>query len=106
MQASGGSILGDHHNMALYVGSYDQHRDKDYTPIWNALRGWGAVRVLESLWLLESNAIPGALRDALQAITSQQDSLVVIQLQAGSEWSAYNAQIAGTNWLQLHLHRY
>ena len=31
--------------MASYLVSYDQHRDRDYTPIWTALRSNGAVRI-------------------------------------------------------------
>ena len=34
-----------------YVVSYDQHRDRDYTSVWNQLSQWGAKRVLESVWV-------------------------------------------------------
>jgi len=92
--------------MACYIISYDQHRDKDYTPIWTALRSWGAQRVLESLWLLENAAGPGEIREALRTQTKDEDSLVIIELNQGATWSAYKAQPAGVNWLGENIRQY
>jgi hypothetical protein len=77
----------------LYVISYDQHRDKDYTPIWTALGQWGAQRILESVWLMQSNATAGQLRDALRA-------------QTRDEWATFNTQMAGAHWLTTFVRRY
>jgi hypothetical protein len=92
--------------MYRYIISYDQHRDKDYTPIWTLLRSWGAVRLLESVWLLASNYQPGQLREAIRLHTRNEESLVVIELQAGAAWSAYAAPPEGTRWLSSHLQAY
>jgi hypothetical protein len=92
--------------MALYVVSYDQHRDRDYTPIWTLLHQWDAQRILESVWLVAINATVGAVRDALRAKTRNEDSLMVIELQPGNQWATYNAQINGVDWLTNHIQRY
>jgi hypothetical protein len=92
--------------MTLYIISYDQHRDRDYTPIWTKLRQWNAVRLLESLWLANLNGEIGAIRDELRNVTRNEDSLAVIELKAGSSWATYSAQKAGVDWLQQHLRRY
>jgi hypothetical protein len=89
--------------MALYVISYDQHRDKDYTPIWNYLDKLGAVRVLESLWILESNSSASDLRNALRTATNDEDSIFVIQVFTNSGWAAYNIRPEGSGWLTRYI---
>jgi hypothetical protein len=93
-----------HHG--LFAISYDQHRDRDYTPIWTLLRRWGAARVLESLWLANLNASAGTVRETIRQATRNEDSIVVIELKPGSEWSSYNAQAPGAAWLNQNLVRY
>ena len=92
--------------MANYVISYDQHRDKDYTPIWTTLRGWGAQRILESVWFLSHDASTGEIREALRVQTKQEDSLLVIELNQGANWSTFKAQPAGVTWLETNIRRY
>ena len=92
--------------MANFLISYDQHRDRDYTPIWDQLHQWGAVRLLESLWVVSLNSDTANIRGALRAVTQNRDSLVVIQLQPGSEWSAYAVQTRGVQWMEQNIQRY
>ncbi len=89
--------------VALYVISYDQHRDKDYTPLWNKLAQLGAVRVLESVWLLDLQQTAVALRDILKGVTKNEDSLLVIQVFTNSAWATLQVQTAGSNWLESHI---
>jgi hypothetical protein len=86
--------------MASYLVSYDQHRDRDYTAIWSALHGVGAVRILESVWFLISNSNAEGVRDWLRGVTRNEDSLLVVQIQPRANWAAYNAQSAGVEWLR------
>jgi len=86
-----------------YVISYDQHRDRDYTPVWNQLNSWGAKRVLESVWLLTSALTADQIRDQLMAITRKEDSLLVIELKQASNWGTYQAQAAGVQWLRQNI---
>lgn len=92
--------------MYRYIISYDQHGDKDYTPIWTLLRSWGAVRLLESVWLVSSTQQPGALREAIRQYTRNEESVAVIALQEGAEWATYNCQDEGVRWLQRSLRAY
>ncbi len=89
--------------MALYIISYDQHRDRDYTPIWTKLHQWGAVRVLESLWLANLQMTATQARDALRQTTRNEDSLVIIELMSGWGWATYQAQTTGVDWLSRNL---
>jgi hypothetical protein len=91
--------------MALYAISYDQHRDRDYTPVWTLLHRWGAQRVLESLWLANLQGSAGEVRETIRQTTKNEDSIVVIELKPGSQWSSYSAQAGGTAWLNQNLMR-
>lgn len=92
--------------MAHYVISYDLHKQRTYEPVWTLLEGWGAVRLLESLWLLTINAGAGAVREALQGAADSDDSVAVIELKLGSEWSSIRAKQAGVDWLTTNIKRY
>jgi hypothetical protein len=92
--------------MYRYIISYDQHRDKDYTPIWDLLRSWSAVRLLESVWLVSSLQQPGALREAIREHTRDEESVAVIALENGADWSTYGCQPEGVRWLKNNLRTY
>jgi len=92
--------------MAKFLVSYDQHRDRDYTRIWTLLRQWGAKRILESLWLVDLNSPSAEAREAIRAVTNDEDSILVIQLTPGAEWSSYAAQAEGVAWLEANIRNY
>jgi CRISPR/Cas system-associated endoribonuclease Cas2 len=89
--------------MAYFIISYDQHKDRDYTPVLKKLGEWRAVRVLESLWLAHLNATAEQVRDAFRATTKYDDSLVVIELKAKSDWAGYAVQDLGAEWLRRNI---
>jgi len=89
--------------MTFYIISYDQHRDKDYTPVWNALRKSGAKRILESVWLLEIGLTAAQVLDSLKQLTRNEDSLAIVELKTESDWAAYRTQPEGVTWLQAHI---
>lgn len=92
--------------MAHFVISYDLHNQRTYPPVWARLQSWGAVRLLESLWVVSSNDGAGDLRDSLLQVIDKDDSVVVVELKQGSNWSARAAQVQGTNWLQRNIRAY
>ena len=92
--------------MAHYVISYDLHKQRTYEPVWRKLEGWGAVRLLESLWVVTMNNSPGQLREDLQTVVDTDDSIAVIELKAGSEWASIRAKQAGVDWLSRNIKRY
>jgi hypothetical protein len=87
----------------LYVVSYDQHRDRDYTPVSTALKRLGAVSVLESVWLVDSNLTAAALRETLQTATRNEDSLLIIQVFTNSSWAAFKPHAGSLDWLKKHI---
>jgi CRISPR/Cas system-associated endoribonuclease Cas2 len=92
--------------MAHYVISYDLHNARNYQPVWNMLEKWGAVRLLESLWVLTISTEAGTLRTALQGAADNDDSIAVIELKAGSEWSTVRGRPLGVEWLSRNIKRY
>jgi len=92
--------------MKNYIISYDLHDQRNYQPVWDLLNRIGAVRLLESLWVVTTAHGSAQIRDALKAAADQDDSIVVIELIAGAEWSSWNAKPAGTNWLTTNVRRY
>jgi hypothetical protein len=89
--------------MAHFAVSYDLHNQRTYTPVWNLLRSWGAVRLLESLWLVTLNSTAGQVRDALQRAADADDSVAVIELKTGSDWACVRAKSAGIEWLRTNI---
>ncbi|TPL48307.1 SinR [Mesorhizobium sp. B2-4-6] len=92
--------------MAHYIISYDLHNQRNYEPVWDQLGAWGAVRLLESLWVLTSGINAATLRDELRGKMDGDDSVAVIELKPGSEWGSWNAKQAGVDWLSRNIQRY
>jgi hypothetical protein len=89
--------------MAHYIVSYDLHNQRNYQPVWDALESWGGARLLESLWVLTNSATAGDIRTALQNIVDNDDSVAVIELKPGSNWSTIRARQAGVDWLKQNI---
>jgi len=89
--------------MANYIVGYDLHHDRDYKPIWDALKGWGFTRLVEALWVGTSNLSVQQIRDTLYNATGQRDSVAVVELKAGSWWSCQGAPDAAVAWLRANI---
>lgn len=92
--------------MAHHLISYDLHNQRHYQPVWDLLESWGAVRLLESLWVVTRNDSVGTLRDALKKVADSDDSFAVIELKPGSEWATQNGRPGGVDWLTRNIRRY
>jgi hypothetical protein len=92
--------------MPHFVVSYDLHYQRHYQPVWDLLESWGAIRLLESLWVVTRNSQPGTLREALKAVMDGDDSVAVIELGTGSQWATQNARQAGVQWLSRNIQNY
>jgi hypothetical protein len=86
--------------MAYYAISCELHDPRHRSPVWAKLEGWGAVRLLETFWLLASLKTAQQIRDDLQKMVDIDDALAVIELKAGSYWSCLRAKHAGVIWLK------
>lgn len=89
--------------MAHFMTSYDLHNQRTYEPVWDKLESWGAVRILESMWLVTLNNTAAQVRDALKAVVDTDDSIVVIELKTGSMWGTVNGKKAGVDWLKRNI---
>lgn len=86
--------------MANFVISYDLHNQRTYPQAWQKLEGWGAVRLLESLWVVTLNNTASEVRDALKAVVDSDDSIAVVEIKKGSGWAAVRAKKEGVAWLR------
>ena len=89
--------------MAHFAVSYDLHNQRTYPPVWRLLESWGAVRLLESYWVLTIESTAPALRDALQRVIDNDDSVAVIELKTGSGWACVRAKSDGVEWLRKNI---
>jgi len=86
--------------MALFAVSYDLHNNRQYEPLWNALKSAGGVRLLESFWLLKSTYSATILRNLLNALVDSDDAVAVIEVTSAADWATTaNVYIGGTNLL-------
>ena len=89
--------------MARYIVGYDLHHDRNYQPIWDLLKGWGGTRLVEALWVVTTNLPAEQIRQALYNATGQRDSVAVVELQPGSNWSTVGVPTAGNDWLRKNI---
>lgn len=89
--------------MACYIVGYDLHHDRDYKPIWDTLKGWGATRLVEALWVVTSQLTANQIRDILYNATGKRDSVAVVELKPGSWWSCQDVPDAGVAWLRTNI---
>jgi hypothetical protein len=89
--------------MAHFMISYDLHNRRNYQPLYDALTNWGAVRLLESLWLLSHNSSAIGIRDAVLKLVDGDDSIAVIELKPGSGWCTIRGKPAGVEWLKRNI---
>jgi hypothetical protein len=89
--------------MAHFIVSYDLHNQRHYQPVWTQLEAWGATRLLESLWVLSINLTALQVRDGIQVVIDNDDSVAVVEVKQGSWWANRLARPAGVQWLQQNI---
>ncbi len=76
--------------MALFLIAYDLDKPgQNYDAMHEQLEEWGAKRVLESTWMLNSSLTTAEMRDTLSAtkgLLDSNDRLVVVRVKT---WSSY-----------------
>jgi hypothetical protein len=72
--------------MARYQVSYDLRKQRNYDELYKALEAYGAIRILESDWLLQSTQTTGQIRDSLARHIDGDDALFVAALTGGAAW--------------------
>lgn len=89
--------------MAHFIISYDLHNQRTYQPVWNLLEKWGAVRLLESLWVVTLGNTAAEVRDALNQVIDNDDSVALVELKTGSGWATMRARQPGIAWLKRNI---
>jgi hypothetical protein len=89
--------------MSNYIISYDLHNQRHYQPVWTLLQNLGAVRLLESLWVVTTTLSASQISDALQTVIDNDDSTAVVELKQGSWWANRLAKSEGVQWLQRNI---
>lgn len=74
--------------MSSYIVTYDLHGpSRDYDKLFSYIRGLSfAKRLLESVWLVESDLSAPNLRDALVRHVDSNDSVLVIKSGGSAAW--------------------
>lgn len=88
--------------MPSFIISYDLRKVRNYDPLWDQLRAWNAVRLLESLWLADLQGPAAAVRDHLRTIIDSDDGVAVISIGPAANWATINCQPPGVSWLGQH----
>lgn len=74
--------------MALFFLDYDLRKTRNYQPLYDKLKEFGAVHVLESTWCFNRfNATTAGLRDFFKQFIDADDGLAVTEV---TDWSTYN----------------
>lgn len=72
--------------MKWYLISYEGN-GADYSGLHGFLERWGAIRVLESLWITGHAADAITIRDTLGNVVPPTTSLVVIEITKDANWA-------------------
>jgi hypothetical protein len=86
--------------LANYIVSYDLHKQRHYPPIWAAIERLRGVRLLESLWLIETNLTAVQVRDILSTSIDSDDSIAVIELKENAYWACLRVRQSGLDRLR------
>jgi len=74
--------------MALFFLTYDLRANRNYQPLYDALKEFNAVRFLESSWCFNRvNIDAKGLRDHFNKYIDSDDGLMVSEV---SDWAGYN----------------
>ncbi|MGE8408927.1 MAG: hypothetical protein ACN6QH_18045 [Pseudomonas sp.] len=76
--------------MALYLIEYDLRKQRNYQALYNELAGFGAIRILESLWCFNRvNTTAAGLRDHFRKFIDSDDGIILSEV---SNWASWNTQ--------------
>ena len=74
--------------MALYFLDYDLRKQRNYQPLYDELKKFSAVRILESSWSFDRfNTTSAGLRDHFKQFIDADDGLSVVEV---TDWATFN----------------
>lgn len=73
--------------MSLYFLTYDLRKSRNYQTLYDELKDFGAVRILESTWCFNRvNTSATGLRDYFRKSIDSDDGIIVSEV---SDWASY-----------------
>lgn len=74
--------------MAAFIVSYDLRKEgRNYQALYDRLEQWGAIRILESVWLIRWETESSGIRDDLKKHIDSNDALFVAKLNGQAAWA-------------------
>jgi len=84
--------------MALFFLEYDLRKQVDYQRLYDELKNFNAIRILDSLWCFNrTNINCKALRDHFQQFIDTDDGLVVSEVADWATWTTLSNPISCRN---------
>lgn len=78
--------------MAAHLVTYDlRNPSRNYTPLYERLQDWRAVRLLQSVWLIRADAQTEQIRNDLMSFMDGDDGIAVTLLAGQMAWSRVDA---------------
>lgn len=86
--------------MPHFLITYDLRKVRNYQPLYDALNNWKAVRLLESVWLVDLKGPAQTVRDLLAQFIDRDDGIAVLELRPGFDWATLRVTNAANAWLK------
>lgn len=81
--------------MAVYQIDYDLRKTRDYQPLYERIKGYGAwCRPLESSWVISTSRSAAQVRDHLRGAMDADDGLLVTRLGGEAAWCNLSPEVS------------
>jgi hypothetical protein len=85
--------------MAHFLITYDNRPPRNYTALYRLMAQWKAVKLAESVWLVNLVGPASVVRNVVQSTLQRNDIVAVLELKTGSDWATANVTPAANTWL-------
>jgi hypothetical protein len=86
-----------------YLITYDNHPPRNYDALYRLMAEWKAVRLAQSVWLVELRGPADAIRNIVQGKLQLNDTVAVLELKPGSDWATSHVSAAASAWLSANV---
>jgi hypothetical protein len=85
--------------MAFYLIGFEIRKAREYKSLGDHLALWNAVPIHRTAWLVEHPGTAVNVRKDLQSLVDNLDTIYVVQLKPGIEWSGWVVPKPASEWL-------
>jgi hypothetical protein len=90
--------------MASYLITYDNRPPRNYAALYRLMQTWKGVRLADSVWAVSNLVGPADVVMKIVLSTLQpNDTVVVTEIKAGSDWATNCASAAANAWLSANV---